>query len=614
MKTEKFLSKWFALFILAAGLGFASCSEDDNDIPSGEVTPPTEKPETEHVVNPAGNNFYMYVNEQWHKGLTQGEEIQGYMADVDNQLPAKVGQAVGSDEIFTKLVQALGKAAANQAASEAKVEAVINSVLGDVKTKNDAFKAIGKCIGMGFGSMFKLCLAIDDEVVGYCIASGIEDEDNSRGVEVGFNQKHRLKALKRMTAVSREANAAMTNIIAGIGLDPDYYMHDEAVDNDLKELNGYSKSKLVEIIRESIKAELLPYCADKYAVEYSGGALKDMTEYFQGTMMNDLSYPISYLYAKKYVTPDVKQAFKGYAEELRSAFNKRIQNNAWLSAQTKQAAQDKLAKMKFFIGEPDEWVEEGFPKPAGNSMVDDMMEVKKSRVRLVAAMQGKDKREHSLMWGMYDSEGINLYEYNAFYAPQTNAIHILPAFMMAPEYTPDMKASKMYAAFFVMAHEMTHGFDLEGAGFDAEGLEKNWWTAEDKAKFEALNKKLIQQISQLEAAPGIKANGAKTVTEDVADLGGINIAFDALNEVLKKNGMSAEQMNAEYKGFFEHYAYRFRTWYPAEELKAQLEDVHSVATVRVNGMVQHMDKWYELYKVVEGDSLYLPKDKRVTIW
>ena len=97
-------------------------------------------------------------------------------------------------------------------------------------------------------------------------------------------------------------------------------------------------------------------------------------------------------------------------------------------------------------------------------------------------------------------------------------------------------------------------------------------------------------------------------------MGGLNIAFDALTAYLTKMGVSGDEMKEAQKNFFEHYAYRFHTHYTSETLQEQLQDEHSVDMVRVNGIVQHMDSWYELYNVVEGDALYLPKEERIVIW
>jgi predicted metalloendopeptidase len=161
---------------------------------------------------------------------------------------------------------------------------------------------------------------------------------------------------------------------------------------------------------------------------------------------------------------------------------------------------------------------------------------------------------------------------------------------------------------------MTHGFDKDGSEYDGDGLENDWWTAEDKNKFLALNDMFSTQISTFEAAPGIMTDGERTNTEDVADLGGLNIAFDAMTEHLKKKGVTGDELKEAQKKFFIRHALRLCTNYSAEDLQEMLTDEHSVDKIRVNGIIQHMDSWYDLFNVVEGDALYLPKEERIVIW
>ena len=172
----------------------------------------------------------------------------------------------------------------------------------------------------------------------------------------------------------------------------------------------------------------------------------------------------------------------------------------------------------------------------------------------------------------------------------------------------------MYGAFFDIGHEITHGFDKEGSKYDGDGLENDWWTPADRAKFMALNDKFSAQISTFEAAPGIMTDGERTNTEDVADLGGFNIAFDAMTEYLKSEGVEGHELEEAQKKFFIRHAKRYCSHYTQEILQELLNDVHSVAKIRVNGIVQHVDKWYDLFNVKEGDNLYLPKEERVVIW
>ena len=270
--------------------------------------------------------------------------------------------------------------------------------------------------------------------------------------------------------------------------------------------------------------------------------------------------------------------------------------------------------MRFYVGGPDEWVDEYEADVKGEDFLDDLIEVKSNRSRIIEASIGKDLHDNFMLECMYDVEGDALNSSFAGYSPEANALVIYPSYLMEPEYSSDMEVGKMFALFSVFGHEMTHGFDIDGAKYDAFGNEVDWWTAGDRTQFEALNEAFSTQIGTFELKPGIYAPTTATIGENVADLGGLNLAFDALTAYLTKQGVTGEALKAQQRAFFEHYAYRYRVEYSEEEFQEQLVDEHSVNMVRVNGMVQHMDAWYDLYNVKEGDALYLPADKRITIW
>ena len=406
----------------------------------------------------------------------------------------------------------------------------------------------------------------------------------------------------------------MDAILEGLGMDSEYFVYDESIVPFLTKLKESSLDELKELINDAVASELLPFCGDEYVAQATEGAITSTIDMVNLTFEELFKYSLSHHFCQTYLTEELKEQYAEYGEELRSVFAKRIENNTWLSTSTKQAALAKLNAMKFFFGEPDVWYEEGFPVLKGELLVDDILEAKACNKRLVEAVLGKNFRDESFTWGICQPGGSCLNKHDAYYSVDTNAMHIHPSFLMAPEYAEDMEPGKVYALFYVMGHEMTHGFDLDGSTYDGEGQKNNWWAAEDRAKFEALNNLVIEQIGTFKVAEGIFANSSKTVTEDVADMGGMNIAFDALTAYLTKKGVSGDELKEAQKDFFEHHAYRYHTYYTPEALQEQLADVHSVDMVRVNGIVQHMDSWYELYNVVEGDALYLPKEKRIIIW
>ena len=600
---------YFAFLMLASIWMMPACSDHD-DMPGGEN-------EKEHVSNPAGDDFYMYVNGEWHESLTDLSTPQGYSYDIAKLLVAKTLECYKTYEPAILIQESLANLlAGGQAANLQRVDEVIEELLADVETKTDAYRAIGKMVGMGLiDSEIRLYMYPDEGIMHYAVVPPQQPEEGEEEESEILSMKHRkVKKLKKYSGRSRSTDDAMNAILEGLGMDADYFLYDESIVPFLTKLEKSSLDELKELINNAVASELLPFCGDEFVAQATGGAITSTMDMVNTLFEELFKYSLSHHFSQTYLTEELKEQYAEYGEELRLVFAKRIENNAWLSTATKQAALAKLDAMKFFFGEPGVWYEAGFPVLKGELLVDDILEAKASNKRLVEAVLGKNHRDESFTWGICQPGGSCLNKHDAYYSVDTNTMHIHTSFLMAPEYAEDMEPGKVYASFYVMGHEMTHGFDLDGSTYDGEGQKNNWWAAEDRAKFEALNNLVIEQIGTFKVAEGIFANSSKTVTEDVADLGGMNIAFDALTAYLTKKGVSGNELKEAQKDFFEHHAYRYHTYYTPEALQEQLADVHSVDMVRVNGIVQHMDSWYELYNVVEGDALYLPKEKRIIIW
>ena len=169
----------------------------------------------------------------------------------------------------------------------------------------------------------------------------------------------------------------------------------------------------------------------------------------------------------------------------------------------------------------------------------------------------------------------------------------------------------------VIGHEATHGFDVSGASYDGDGNAKEWWQKEDKDKFDAATKKLADQFSKYTVANGVHLNGVLTLTENIADLGGTNIAYDALQLYLKDH----PEKNVKFEGytqeelFFMSYARSWREKITDESLKNLVKsDPHSPPYYRVNGVLENMDSFHELFKTKKGDKLYKEPKDRIKIW
>ena len=609
MKKVKFFNWLLVLFVVFTSLNLASCSDDDNlgggnssELP-GDPTP-----------NLAGDDFYAYVNGAWHAGLEASDETQGYAKDIEYSLAKKTEEcAKNVPELLTVLTSFSNTTLER---NSQRLEEFIGEVVEEIETKEDAYLAIGACVRKGLmDECIKLFMEYNEGKIGYTLApkyfaqqqaatDGEDEEDMEEDGDVEIEEEGEEEDGYAGAEEEFSSDEVKEKIIEGLGLTEDNYYDIGAIDQLVEELAQASVEDLKDFIRTGVTKEFELYCYDQ----------KTAAGVFNLELGNLFTYSLSRAFCEMYVSEDTKEKFLEYGEALRETFEKRIQNNTWLSDATKQQALYKLEHMRFYVGGPDEWVDEYEADVKGEDFLDDLIEVKSNRSRIIEATLGKDVYDNFMLECMYDVEGDALNSSFAGYSPEANALVIYPSYLMEPEYSSDMEVGKMFALFSVFGHEMTHGFDIDGAKYDAFGNEVDWWTAGDRTQFEALNETFSTQIGTFELKPGIYAPTTATIGENVADLGGLNLAFDALTAYLTKQGVTGEALKTQQRAFFEHYAYRFRVEYSEEEFQEQLVDEHSVNMVRVNGMVQHMDAWYDLYNVKEGDALYLPADKRITIW
>lgn len=636
MKKIKFLNCFYALLLLVAGMSIASCSEE-KDL---DVDDPIENPsEGDETSAKPGDDFYMYVNGEWFKSIGNEDVNKGWMIDVDKSIKEKK-EAVLEEMEAKKTLEESFRRLKNGEQQQANVE-FVDELYGTLSAEIMAAEDIptlgrlcGKYITNGYlDCMMKLYTAVspDDDRVCFTIvpdpvfAKLMSSLENEEGEEESEEEESRTfgKHLNFSTGVKyfSKTRAAgeedfFTYVVEGLGadFDPDLFVKEDSLFVMYDQLLMCPFEDLQDFVLNAVKTELYLYCGDQYTQEVTSGVVATTEEIMEKLMPELFMYPLSYYFCEKYVSDETKEEFTAYAESLREVFAKRIEANAWLSATTKAEALTKLANMKFFIGEPDSWIEEGLPQLRGNLLADDLLEMKQARISAIRHLVGENLKEETMNLCILGFGGIPTYIYNAFHFFMGNSVVILPAFMMEPEYTPGMDVAKMYAMFYVIGHEFTHGFDVKGSQYDLNGMENNWWDQADRDKFDALNKALIEQISTFEILPGVMADGNKTVGEDVADLGGLNIALDALTEYLTDQNASDEEIKEAHKTFFEYYALRYRSSYSQEQIQKILQDIHSFDMVRVNGIFQHIDRWYELYDVQEGDKLYLPAEERITIW
>jgi len=315
------------------------------------------------------------------------------------------------------------------------------------------------------------------------------------------------------------------------------------------------------------------------------------------------------LYVKKYFTPEAKQKIKELIENMRSAFNDRITNLDWMSEPTKQKAKEKLAAINVKVGYPDKWRDYSKLDIIADNYVQNVLNANKFNFAYTISKIGKpvDRTE----WGMTPQT------VNAYYNPNMNEIVFPAAILQYPFFSTESDDAVNYGGIgAVICHEMTHGFDDQGRQYTKDGNLQDWWTPEDAKKFQEKTKILVEQFNNYVELDSLYINGELTLGENIADLGGLTIAYDGLQKALKKNpqpdkidGFTADQR------FCLSWAQVWRQNIRPEELMKRLhDDVHSPADARVNCALPNLDAFYSAFGIKENDKLYRPKDKRARIW
>ncbi len=323
---------------------------------------------------------------------------------------------------------------------------------------------------------------------------------------------------------------------------------------------------------------------------------------------NGLGDAIGEVYVERYFPPESRRKMQDLVEHLRTALGERITELEWMSEQTKVRALEKLEAFLPKIGYPDEWRDFS----GVEIRRDDLMgNVRALRAYFqVDAIRRLDEPTDRHEWFS------PAHTVNAFYNAQFNAITFPAGILEPPFFDPDADPAVNYGAIgAVIGHEMGHGFDDQGSKSDGRGVQVNWWTEEDRSRFEALAAKLVAQYSEYEAVLGTFVDGEFTLGENIGDLGGINIAYHAYRSSLNGgeapviDGLTGDQR------FFLAYAQLWRSRIREEALLSQLKaDPHSPAQYRANGVVRNVDAWYDAFDIGEDAALYLPPEERIRIW
>ena len=662
-------TKWL-LLLLFAPLWSIGCADDPETPAVGGSVNPDPDPETPAYYDPwifgenmnidvhPGNNFYEYCNGGWFK-TGNLEEGSGFTTDAKNASYEKLLslEIPLVDQIYEQVLSI----DANLEASQNRLIAdltYLEEEIGWTESPEQMIRAIVEISKRGYPeNLFKFSLVPENGIIKLGIApQQDEDEEGEEGEEEALRILTRMgyqpetleqtpnildmirpqtgrdysisklskhpewrKHLRSAADVTRsDANSLLIAMIDALGVDPSLVVIDEAT---LQALEAFNQAPL-----EQVKMTYIEFIAAQVSYLFNAQAFNqtlDKTNNYDTSNDYDkcfvwlaeglLKYPISKLYADAFVTESQKILTENLCEEIRESFDKRLDHVDWIGETTRAEAKYKLAQMNVEACYPEQWLEVGPYTANGPTLLDNTLSFQKTNFEGMCSLIGEPCDNNMLNMAIIDE--LPIFIFNAFYASQFNAIAILPVITTEPMIDTSKPEAYNYATMAILGHEMTHGFDAEGSLFDAEGNQEDWWDPSDRAEFEARQRLLVESYSELEVVPGVYNNGEQTLCENIADLGGFLIAYDALMNKLREMGATEEELRIESRHFYQAYANLWREYNSDEAIvESYGNDEHSAPKERINGIVRNTDLWYDLFEVNADHELFLEEAERAYIW
>lgn len=398
-----------------------------------------------------------------------------------------------------------------------------------------------------------------------------------------------------------------------------FYPEDQVCVTDPGALNYFGKlftNENIEQVKTIMRINLLAFFEDYLGDSYKQNSHNYLTERYgsldeaapeEGAVSickKDLGDILGRLYVDRHFSTEAKADVEKIVREMLDTYAGRINNLTWMSDDTKAMAKKKLESMTINIGYPNEWpdtLDNVTLKAADEdgNIIENLCIINQAKMRKNSSYQGKPVDRE--LWYM------NIYDVNAYYMLSNNSINFPAGILQAPFYSYDAsRAENLGAIGTVIGHEISHAFDNNGAQYDENGNVTNWWTPQDYAEFDRLCQSVSDYYDGWEAQPGVITDGARTLSENIADIAGVRCALD----LLKK-----DTDTPDYGGFFKSYS---KSWdsilSPAYAAQQYATDVHAPSNLRVNRVLSSMDEFYETYNIKEGDGMYVSPENRVSIW
>lgn len=371
-----------------------------------------------------------------------------------------------------------------------------------------------------------------------------------------------------------------------------------------------SLDELKTYLRWCVISDALPYLSSehsKIAFELKGraiGGAKEQQPLWKRVVLQAdmlvIGEALGREYAARHFPESSKRDVLDIVEDIRRAYHNRIDRLTWMSDGTKLRADAKLDALKVFIGYPDVWRDIGKLEFVAGNHLQNVMLARSFWTDIELAKIGQKPAAED--WEM------NAHTVNAYHHPNRLEIVFPAAILQPPFYDPTASyAANLGGIGAVIGHEFTHGFDDQGSQFDERGNVKSWQTDEERAKFDALAQNIKNQANAFETVPGVFLQGDLIIGEAIADVGGLELAVESL--------LSKNPSDSDIEELFVNFAFAECGQATKERLiQFAKVDPHPPSPFRVNCVVNHIDKFYDIYDVKQSDGLYLPPEKRARIW
>lgn len=436
-----------------------------------------------------------------------------------------------------------------------------------------------------------------------------------RDVAAGYNPTAVADLSKKYTNIDLptyfKAQGLAADVDTVIVGQPEYY----AAVNDI--IGTIGDEQLRDYLTAGYLGSAAPYLSDDFV-----NARFELTKVLSGVEQQQprwkralgvpngmLGEALGELYVAKYFPASSKAKMITLVENLRTALGQHIDSLTWMSDTTKVRAHEKLDAFTVKIGYPDKW------RDYSGLAIDPEMSYWKNIQNAIVFNNQYNLADYGKpvdrsRWYMSPQT------VNAYYNPTTNEICFPAGILQAPYFNPDASDAENYGAIgVVIGHEMTHGFDDQGRQFDKDGNFSDWWTQADADAFEALADKLVAQFDEIEVLPGTHANGRLTLGENIADQGGLRVAYTAYHNAL---GDKEDEVVDGYDGNQRFYLSYANVWAgnirEAEILQRTQTDPHSLGRWRVNASLRNLEPFFKAFDIKEGDAMFRPVEERVVIW